>query len=118
MLGMVMDDDQERHAMLAIQTKKPVPVSDAFNDERFNCEHLRKYNIRSVLVTAVIVKDEAIGVVFFTNQRAVFESNRLMLILLRKLRFPYLQRSRMRSFIKIFGTRSLNGNGSRQRFRE
>ncbi len=72
MLGMVMDDDQERHAMLAIRTKKPVPVNDAFNDERFNREHLRKFNIRSVLVMPVIVKDEAIGAIFFNYQRSTF----------------------------------------------
>lgn len=72
MLGMEMDDNQERHAMLAIQTRQPVAVSDAFNDERFNREHLRKYGIRSVLVIPVIVKDEAIGAVFFNYQQTVF----------------------------------------------
>ncbi len=69
-LGMQMDDTQELHAVLAIQTRQPVAVDDAFNDERFNREHLRKWGIRSVLVIPVIRKDESIGVIYFNYQTA------------------------------------------------
>lgn len=73
LVGMHMSDDQERHAILAIQTKKPVAVRDAFHDERFNREHLQKYNIYSVLVVPVIIRDEAIGVIYFNYQKSTFD---------------------------------------------
>jgi PAS domain S-box-containing protein len=66
-----MDDEQEKHAILAIQTKQPVAVEDAFNDERFNREHLRKWRIRSVLVVPILLKNRAIGVIFFNYLKAI-----------------------------------------------
>jgi PAS domain S-box-containing protein len=70
-VGMEMNDDEERHGVLAIQTKQPVAVEDAFQDERFNQEHLRKWGIRSVLVIPILLKNKPIGVFFFNYQRAV-----------------------------------------------
>ena len=74
-IGMEMDDQQELHAVLAIQTKQPVAVSDAFHDERFNREHLRKWGIRSVLAVPVVLRGEPLGVMFFNYQKSVFEFN-------------------------------------------
>ncbi len=45
-------------------------VDDAFNDERFNREHLRKWGIRSVLVMPVFVKGEVVGVMYFNYQKS------------------------------------------------
>ena len=69
-LGMQMNDDEERHAVLAVQTKLPVVIDDAFNDERFNREHLQKWGVRSVLVVPLIIKGEARGVIFFNYQQS------------------------------------------------
>ncbi len=60
------------HAVLAIETKKPVAVNDAFNDRRFNCEHLKQWGIRSVLVMPIVTRDETIGVIFLNYQRSAF----------------------------------------------
>ena len=68
-LGIETSNDEERHAVLAIQTQQPVAIEDAFNDERFNREHLRKWGIRSVLVVPILLKKKAIGVLFFNYQR-------------------------------------------------
>lgn len=70
LVGARMNDDQERHAVLAIRTGQPVAVDDAFNDERFDREHLRRFNIRSVLVTPLIARGEAIGALFFNYHAA------------------------------------------------
>ena len=67
--GLVMEDAEEKHAVLAIQTKKPVAVDDAFNDARFNRDHLRKYHIRSVLVMPLLVHNRAVGVLFFNHHQ-------------------------------------------------
>jgi PAS domain S-box-containing protein len=72
-VGLKLNDDQERHAVLAIQTKQPVAVSDAFNDPRVNREHLRKWGIRSVLVVPVLQREKVIGVIFFNYSRQPFK---------------------------------------------
>ena len=72
-VGTRMDDDQERHAILAIQSRKPVAISDAFHDERVNQAHMRKWGIRSVLVVPVLMEDKALGCIFFNYYEAGFE---------------------------------------------
>lgn len=71
--GMQMNDQQEWHALQAIRTKKPVAISDTYNDERLDQEHIHKWQIRSVLVVPVIVHDEAIGCAYFNYHQKVFE---------------------------------------------
>jgi len=63
-VGSRMTDSQERHAVLAIETGKPVEVADGFNDPRFNVEHLRRHNIRAVLVVPLMMRGEAFGALF------------------------------------------------------
>jgi PAS domain S-box-containing protein len=72
-VGTRMDDDQERHAILAIQSRKPVAISDAFHDERVNQAHMRKWGVRSVLVVPVLMEDKALGCIFFNYYEAGFE---------------------------------------------
>lgn len=64
-IGMRMGNDLELHALHAVTTRQPVVITDGFTDERFNREHLRKYNIRSVLVCPLILQDEPFGCLFF-----------------------------------------------------
>jgi PAS domain S-box-containing protein len=72
-LGATMRDDEERHAVLAIEQRRPVAVSDALHDARVNREHLAAFGIRSVLVVPLIVRGQAIGVCFFNYQGAPVE---------------------------------------------
>lgn len=65
LVGQRLDDDTESHAVLALQTGDVVPVVDAFHDERFNREHLRRYNVRSVLVAPLFICGKPFGAVFF-----------------------------------------------------
>ena len=71
-IGTEMTNEEELHAVLAMKTKEPVAISDAFNDKRVNRKHMRKWNIRSVLITPLIVKNEAIGVQFFNYHTSTF----------------------------------------------
>ncbi len=68
-IGAKMDDQQEPHAVLAIQTRKPVVIDDAFTDERVNCEHMKKWGVHSVLVVPLVTEDEVIGVLFFNRHK-------------------------------------------------
>lgn len=72
MIGLVMNDEEESHVALAIKTKKPVAINDAFNDERVNRNHMRKWNVRSVLVVPLITRDEVIGVILFNFHKSTF----------------------------------------------
>lgn len=65
LVGTVMRDEENLHARLAVESGQPVVVPDAFHDERFNREHLRRYTIRSVLVVPLIAQGEKLGVLFF-----------------------------------------------------
>jgi two-component system cell cycle sensor histidine kinase/response regulator CckA len=70
-VGAQMNDEEEPHAVLAIETKQPVVINDAFHDERVNREHMRKWGVRSVLVAPLIIRDEAVGVLFLNHCRTV-----------------------------------------------
>ena len=70
---MEMSDEEEPHAVLAVKTRKPVAINDAFNDERVNRNHMKKWGIRSVLVVPLITRNRVIGVLFFNYQKSTFE---------------------------------------------
>jgi len=72
LLGSRMNDQEEPHALLAIRTKKPVLISDAFTDERVNRQHMRKWGIRSVLVVPLVTEDQVLGVIFFNQHKPGF----------------------------------------------
>ena len=70
LVGAVMSDDEEPHALLSIRTGKPVAVDDAFTDDRVNREHMKKWGIRSVLVVPLLTRGQASGVMFFNFQKS------------------------------------------------
>lgn len=69
-IGTWMDDRQEPHAVLAIETKKPVRIDDALTDERVNRAHLKKGGVRAVLAVPLVTQDEVIGVLSFNRHKA------------------------------------------------
>ncbi|OGW36045.1 MAG: hypothetical protein A2010_10230 [Nitrospirae bacterium GWD2_57_9] len=75
-IGSMMNDEEEPHAVLAIQTKEPVVVNAAAADPRVNREHLKKWGIRAVMVVPILEGSEPVGVIFFNHQsgRRVFET--------------------------------------------
>jgi PAS domain S-box-containing protein len=72
-VGATMRDDEERHAVLAIEQRRPVAVNDALHDGRVNREHMAAVGIRSALVVPLLVRGDAIGVCFFDYQDAAVE---------------------------------------------
>ncbi len=63
-VGTEMNDDEERHAVLAIRIARPVAIDDAFTDGRVNREHMMKWGVRSVLVVPLMARSEVVGVLF------------------------------------------------------
>jgi signal transduction histidine kinase len=78
-VGVEMNDQEEPHAVLAIQTKRVVAISDTNRDERVNRAHMQKWGIRATLVAPLITKDEVTGIAFFNYRQApfVFEQRHL-----------------------------------------
>ena len=70
-VGSRLSDEQELHTLLAMRSGRPVPVCDAFEDDRFNREHFRRHNIRAVLVAPLIIRGETLGAIFFNYHAAV-----------------------------------------------
>ena len=64
-IGTLMNDKEEPHAVLAIDTRSPVAIDDAFSDERVNRDRMRKWGIRSVLVVPLLTNEDVVGVLFF-----------------------------------------------------
>lgn len=85
MIGLRMNDEEEPHALLAINTKKPVIINDAFNDERVNQNHMKKWNIRSVMVVPITRDQEAVGVLLFNQHKEIFNFCNLHLDFANKL---------------------------------
>lgn len=63
-VGKELDDLQEPHALLAIQTLAPVAIGDTHNDPRVNRAHMEQWGIRAVIVIPLRARDKAIGVLF------------------------------------------------------
>lgn len=74
-IGMSLNERDEPHALLAIQTKKVVIIKDTFNDNRVNHEQMKKWGIRSVIVVPLITKDEISGVIFFNFYNQINDFN-------------------------------------------
>jgi signal transduction histidine kinase/HAMP domain-containing protein len=86
-IGTRMSDEQEPHAVLAIRTQNPVVVNDAFNDDRVNREHMKKWGIRSVMVVPLVTEDQVIGVIFLNHQKGIFNFDKVHVDFAKKLAF-------------------------------
>ncbi|MDI6816479.1 MAG: SpoIIE family protein phosphatase [Actinomycetota bacterium] len=64
--GIRLSDAQAKGLVSAEKTRNVVVISDAVNDERVNERMVQRYGIRSVLIMPLIVRNETIGVLFFT----------------------------------------------------
>lgn len=69
-IGTRMRDDQERHAVLALKSRRPVSICDALNDARVNRANMQCHNIRAVMVAPLILGNEELGVMFFNYHSA------------------------------------------------
>ncbi len=71
-VGARMGDDEERHALLAVQTRRPVAVDDVLRDGRVNRAHLKRWGVRSVLAVPLLVRERALGVLFLNFHASAF----------------------------------------------
>ncbi len=68
-LGIQMSDEEEPHAVLAIKTRKPVVIDDAYTDERVNRKHMMKWGVRSVIVIPLVSEGQVIGVLYLNHHK-------------------------------------------------
>jgi PAS domain S-box-containing protein len=69
-IGAEITDEEDPHAVLAINTQQIVVVNDAFNDVRVNRERMRNFNIRSVMAIPLVTREEVLGVLFLNHHSA------------------------------------------------
>jgi len=70
LVGMVISDEQNPHALETLKTRQPVAISNCFADLRCNLETMQRFSIRSVLAVPLVVQDQPLGVIFFNYHRA------------------------------------------------
>jgi len=71
-VGMRMEDGEEPHALLAIETRQPVFIDDAYTDERVNRDYMKKWEIRSEAVIPLFDGDQTVGVIFLNYHDHIF----------------------------------------------
>lgn len=62
--GVELTDEEAPHAALSAIKKQQVVINDAHSDSRVNRETMERFNIKSVMVTLLIVRGETIGTLF------------------------------------------------------
>jgi PAS domain S-box-containing protein len=77
--GLRFEENEIPHAMLALERGEPVAVDDASTDPRVNTEVMERYGIKSVIVAPLIVRGQALGVLFynFHHQPHAFTSQEI-----------------------------------------
>ena len=65
LIGRSFTDKELPHAALAMTTRKPVAIDDAFNDNRTNNEMMKSLGIKSVMVLPLMEKNVVIGTLLF-----------------------------------------------------
>ena len=65
LIGRSFTDEELPHAALAMATKKPVAIDDAFRDDRTNAEIMKSLGIKSVLVLPLMDRTAVTGAIFF-----------------------------------------------------
>ena len=72
LVGRSFTDDQLPQAALAMTTRRPVAIDDAFHDDRANSEMMKSLGIRSIMVLPLMEEDVVIGTLSFGyHSRAV-----------------------------------------------
>lgn len=65
LIGTQRGDDEERHFVLALNTRDSVVIENTLNDERVNSEHMRRHNLRAAIVAPLIVRNKSLGIICF-----------------------------------------------------
>jgi len=85
LIGVMLPDEENSHAVLAASTNQPVAVAQAQADKRVNGEMAKRYNIRSTMVVPLEVREEPLGVFFFNWHSANADLGELVLDFARRL---------------------------------
>ncbi len=74
LIGINFTDENNPYGMLAVNSKKVVPIDDTCIHENVNANIMKKFNIRSALVVPFILNDEVKGLIYFNySQKVIFK---------------------------------------------
>ncbi|KCZ71446.1 PAS domain S-box [Candidatus Methanoperedens nitroreducens] len=65
-IGVIFSGEQAAISDIIENTKKPIVIKDLLGDERFRHWLLKEYGVRSVLGIPLLMRDEVIGILYFT----------------------------------------------------
>lgn len=68
--GVALTDEEAPHAALAAKTRRQVVINNALYDTHVNRKIMERFNIKSVMVTPLVVRDEVVGTLFFNYHSA------------------------------------------------
>jgi len=83
--GARLTDEEIRYALLILGTKQPVVSDDAFNDERFDPEYMRRTGARSFLAVPLELHGNVIGILFYAYSSAAVPFTRAQIDFATKL---------------------------------
>lgn len=78
-------DSDVPFAALAVETRSPVVIENAFEDERVDAEIQRRYNVRSVMVAPIVLREDVVGMLFFNYHSAFVSFSEAQVDFARKL---------------------------------
>ncbi len=70
MIGTRFADKDLPHGAFATRTKQLVVINDAYNDNRVNREVMERYDVRSVLVIPLVVREKVLDNIYFNYHSA------------------------------------------------
>lgn len=65
LVGSFLSAEENRHAHEVAASKKPLIIKDASLDERVSKDIVEKYQVKSIIATPLIIKDEVVGILRF-----------------------------------------------------
>ena len=71
LVGMVVSDEQDPHALQALEARQPVAINNCLEDDRCNRDHMQQFDICSTLVVPLVVRDQPFGVIHFLYRTEV-----------------------------------------------
>lgn len=68
--GVALTDAENPHGVMALKTRKPIAVDDAYNDPRVDSDFMKGYGLRSVVVAPIEMRGEAVAGLYYNYNSA------------------------------------------------
>lgn len=70
-VGVRLTDAENPHGVVAVTTRKPVAIDDAYTDPRVDNEFMKGYGLRSVVVAPLLLRGEAVAGLYYNYNSSI-----------------------------------------------